>query len=259
MTSQIDLLLTAVDRDLGDPTGWTPVHTYPDSLAECVIDALWSERVRYSTVAEIVDRYRSYRAAQGADADTDGAAELVASFGIGVEAWIEKIGNRQRAYSRPEAPYKAELVMLGAQACVDSHIDTTAQLRRGHDRGTSAFDDLRMRWLELPSQHSGLTFERLELVAGVTDVPPDGWVVEYVSEAVGRDSHDLLGTEQVTYLLDQAAQAVGHSVFELRNAIWQFQTKADRHRGHAPVGTHRVRAGATAGEWSPGPPAHPTR
>jgi hypothetical protein len=248
MTSQTDLLLAAISRDLPDPAAWTPVHTYPDSMAECVIDALWSERVRYANIVEIIDRYRAYREAQGADADKDSAQDLLNSFGIGVEGWIEVIGNRQRAYSRPDAPYKAELVLLGARAAVASRLITTAELRHGHQRDTSHYQDLRMRWLELPAQHSGLTFERLLLVAGVWEVPPDGWVVEYVSEAVGRDRAHLLDQGEVHTLLDHAAAAMGQPVLTLRNAIWQHQTKLDRARGHAPAGAHKVRAGAIASE-----------
>ncbi|MDR0431880.1 MAG: hypothetical protein LBH48_00965 [Bifidobacteriaceae bacterium] len=244
----VERLTTAIQRDLGAPETWVDIRAYVDSMAECLIDALWSERVRYSVVAGIIGRYRSYRSAIGADADHDSAQDLLDTFGIGLGRWMDTIGNRQRAFSRDDAPFKAELVRAGAGAAVTCGVTTTEALRRGQARGTVAFNDLKSRWLQLPAQHSGLTWERLLLVAGVPGVPPDGWVIEYVSRALDPTGARPATPHQAQQIVHDAATSLGSSELRLRNAIWRFETKRDRAAGHGPKGTHRTQAGAIANE-----------
>jgi hypothetical protein len=243
-TQQFDRFLHAAQSLLPPAADWPQLSAYPNSLAECVIDAIWSERVRYSTVREIIDRYRAYRALQGADADVDGARELAASFAIGLEGWIEQIGNHQRAYSRGRAPYKAELVHLAAEAAVAAGVETAAQLRDGHTASSAPFRDLRRRWLELPSQHSGLTFERLLLVAGIETVPPDPWLEEFASKAVGAP----MGDHATIALIEAAAKVMDVAPLLLRNAIWQYQNHYDQVKHTSPAGSNRVVAGSAAGD-----------
>jgi hypothetical protein len=241
-------LVQAIRRDLGAPESWIDVHTYPNSLAECLIDALWSERVRYSVIADIMQRYRGYRAEDGHDADTDSAQDLLDSFSMGLDEWMNRIGNRQRAYARDTAPFKAELVLQGAQAAVATDILTTEDLRRDHTRYTAGYDDFKHRWFALPAQHSGLTWERLLLVADVKSVPPNGWIVEYVGRATDADSGRALGPAAVEPMLESAAQAVGSTPLRLRNAIWRYETARDRRLGGGPTGSHGSHAGAGAGQ-----------
>jgi hypothetical protein len=253
-------LIEAIHQNLPAPDHWPPLNTYPDSLAEAIIDALWSERVRYQVVQEIVERYRVYRIDQGGDPDRDSARELLASFGIGLEEWIARIGNRQRAYSRTKAPLKAELVRMGAEACVDVGIVTTHELIDAIADGAPAARDLEDRWLALPSQHSGLTWERLRLVSGDPNVPVDVWVRQFVDDALAPDGEGLLGagegrgagegeaTAELNALIDRVAGDLGTTPFRLRNAIWKYQTVYDRAHGHGPKGAHRIRPGAPANE-----------
>jgi hypothetical protein len=241
---QFDRFLHASETLLPPPADWTQLNTYPASLAECIIDAIWSERVRYTNVREIVDRYRAYRAQEGGDADKDGPRELAATFEMGVTAWMDRIGNHQRAYSRDTAPYKAELVLAAAQAAIAAGMETVEQLRDGYATGTHQYADLRRRWLDLPSQHTGLTWERLLLVAGIETVPPDPWLEEFASTAVGAPVTAADGIA----LIEATAKVMDVTPLRLRNAIWQYQTKDDAARHTSPKGSNRVAAGATANE-----------
>jgi hypothetical protein len=240
--------MNAIARDLGPPEVWIDIHTYPDSMAECLIDALWSERVRYSVIEEIIQRYRTYRSASGGDADRDSARDLLGTFSMGLDAWMDTIGNRQCAYSRSEAPFKAVLVRMGAKAAVACGILTTEALRRDHARDSSALNDLKARWFQLPAQHSGLTWERFLLVAGADAVPPDGWIVEYLSRELGLPDAQALTPAEAAPILEATAADLHVTPLKLRNAIWRFETTRDRAIGHGPRGAHRVRAGAIAGE-----------
>jgi hypothetical protein len=243
-TGELDRFIDVAKTVLPPQAKWTQLVTYPGSLAECIIDALWSERVKFTTVARIVDRYRTFRRWVGADADQDGAPELARSFDIGLDAWMDQIGNHQRVYSRDDAPYKAQLVYDGAQAAVAARVETTSQLRDGYAHQSQPFEDFQRLWLELRSQHSGLTWERLLLVSGIRTVPPDLWLAEFASNATGES----LSNQDALTLVDQAAGVLGTSPLRLRNAIWQYQTKHDRTEGTSPLGSHRIAAGAPAGE-----------
>jgi hypothetical protein len=169
---------------------------------------------------------------------------LIATFDGGVDAWIEQIGNHQRAYSREEAPYKAEVVLQGAQAAAGAGVNTAQDLKDGYARGSDQFRELHRRWLALPSQHSGLTFERLLLSVGIETVPLDPWLVEFASKAVGQP---VDGPAALTLVADTAG-AMQVTPFRLRNAIWQYQTKLDQREHTSPAGSNRVAAGAAANE-----------
>ncbi|MDR2379825.1 MAG: hypothetical protein LBE08_01390 [Bifidobacteriaceae bacterium] len=244
-TAQVDRFLRSAQQVLPPPDRWPQVNTYPNSLAECIIDAIWSERVRYTNVIEIVDRYRAFRQAQGADADRDGARALVDTFGLGVAAWMEQIGNHQRVYSRDQAPYKAELVLAAGQAALAAGVDSTADLRAGYDADTPVFRDLRQRWLDLPSEGSGISWGRLLLSAGIETVPLDSWLADFASAALGAP----VATAEAMVLADSAAPAMGVTGFRLRNAIWIYQHRLARGAHRRPHESDRV---------APGPDAPPT-
>ncbi|MDR1393645.1 MAG: hypothetical protein LBJ62_06735 [Bifidobacteriaceae bacterium] len=221
---QFDRFLRAAQTLLPDPSLWVPLEIYPDSLAECIIDAIWSERVRYANIQEIIGRYREARQAEGGDADTDGADQLAASFAVGLDNWMNRIGNRQRVYSRTQAPYKADVVHQAALTAQTVGIITTRQLGAVYSSNSQQLQDLRQGWLALPAQHSGLSWERLLLVAGIKTVPADPWLRQFASQAVGVElsSQDALG------LVEAAARVMDVTGLRLRNAIWQYQTKLDR-------------------------------
>lgn len=75
---------------------------YRNGLALCVIDSVQSTGVNYTSVGKVLDRYRTYRHAQGADPAADGVVELLATFDelAGTEAWASRIGTRNRTSTR---------------------------------------------------------------------------------------------------------------------------------------------------------------
>jgi hypothetical protein len=240
--ARVDRFLRSARQMLPPPERWPQVNTYPNSLAECIIDAIWSERVRYANVVEIVNRYRAFRRDQGADADQDGARALVGTFDMGVAAWIERIGNHQRVYSREQAPYKADLVLAAARAALAAGVDSAADLRAGYDADTPVFRGLRERWLHLPSEGSGISWGRLLLSAGIETVPLDSWLADFASAALGAQ----VGTAEAMALADAAAPAMGVTGFRLRNAIWVRQHRLARGGSPAPHQSDAVAPGPDA-------------
>ncbi|WP_029107583.1 hypothetical protein [Mycobacterium sp. URHD0025] len=217
MNTEIEQLRMACERDLGDPTAWPEPTAYPNSLALCIIDAIYVTGARHLTVEKVVERYRGHRAGQGGDADTDGATELLASvheFG-GPEPWASSIGNRRPTSTAKNAPLRAVALAQAAQALIDLGIETTSDLR------TVARDDercgqARAAWCGVPGQRSGFTWTYLVLLAQLPEVGIDAAVAGYVVREVG--------TDDPAALLCAVSDTAGWDLSALHTAIWRFES-----------------------------------
>ncbi len=63
-TDDLAALIKACDIDLGEPNLWFTPDGYPDSLVLCIVDSIYSTGARYSSVVNVVERYREYRTNQ---------------------------------------------------------------------------------------------------------------------------------------------------------------------------------------------------
>ncbi|TDK86504.1 MULTISPECIES: heme peroxidase [Mycolicibacterium] len=218
MNADIERLRAACERDLGDPAGWPTPVGYPDSLALCIIDAIYAPGARHLTVDSILERYRSYRAGQGGDADTDGAPELLANVEAlgGPEQWAAQIGNRRPTSTRKDAPLRSVALTETAQAFVALGIRTTEDLR------VIAADpelarEAKRAWCAVPGQRSGFTWRFLLMLAELPGTDPT--VAGYVAREVGDDAADTAG------LLAAVAAAAGWHADALHQAIWRFEAR----------------------------------
>jgi hypothetical protein len=91
---------------------------YRDGLALCVIDSVQSADVTYSSVANVVARYRAYSRSEGGDPNHDGVGDLLATSDElnGPDGWSQKIGNGNRT-SRRDGVLKAEAIRDPAPWC----------------------------------------------------------------------------------------------------------------------------------------------
>lgn len=71
-----------VRETLGIVSMWDEPLGYPESLALCAIDAVYSLRSRYTATIRVLNRYRTYRRQQGGDPDTGAAPSTSASSSI---------------------------------------------------------------------------------------------------------------------------------------------------------------------------------
>lgn len=218
MNADIERLRAACERDLGDPAGWPTPVGYPDSLALCIIDAIYAPGARHLTVDSIVERYRSYRAGQGGDADTDGAPELLANVEAlgGPEQWAAQIGNRRPTSTRKDAPLRSVALTETAQAFVALGIRTTEDLRVIAADPEMAREAKRA-WCAVPGQRSGFTWRFLLMLAELPGTDPT--VAGYVAREVGDDAADTAG------LLAAVAAAAGWHADALHQAIWRFEAR----------------------------------
>lgn len=195
---------------------------YRNGLALCVIDSVQSTGVNYTSVGKVLDRYRTYRRAQGADPAADGAVELLATFDelAGTEAWASRIGTRNRTSTRGGI-LKAEAIRNAARVLTANGIGTTAALRAAAD-DEALLGQVRKAWCAVKGQRSGITWRYVLMLAGVPGVKPDRMIIRFVADALGVP-HRSVGSEFAAEIVTAAAPELGMSASALDHAIWRFQ------------------------------------
>lgn len=195
---------------------------YRDGLALCVIDSVQSTGVNYTSVGKVLDRYRTYRRAQGADPAVDGAVELLATLDEfdGPDAWASRIGTRNRTSTRGGI-LKAEAIRDAARVLTANGIGTTAALRAAAD-DEALLEQVRKAWCAVKGQRSGITWRYVLMLAGVPGVKPDRMIIRFVADALGVPRRSV-GSEFAAEIVTAAAPELDMSATALDHAIWRFQ------------------------------------
>lgn len=195
---------------------------YRDSLALCVVDSVQSTGVTYSSVGNVLDRYRAYRREQGGEPATDGAAELLATFDQldGPDAWAARIGTRNRTSTRGGI-LKAEAIRDATRVLAVEGLDTAGALR------AAAGDEVRLElvrkaWCTVKGQRSGVTWRYVLMLAGVPGVKPDRMICRFVADALELPRRSV-GSEFAAEIVTAAAPELDMSATALDHAIWRFQ------------------------------------
>lgn len=71
--AEIKTLVEYCETHLGDSNLWTTPDGYPNSLALCIIESIYSTGSHYSSVVNVIERYKASGGVQ------DGAKELARS------------------------------------------------------------------------------------------------------------------------------------------------------------------------------------
>ena len=223
-TDDLAALITACDADLGDPNLWFTPDGYPDSLALCIIDSIYSTGARYSSVVNVVGRYREYRTSQGGDPDTDGTDELAATITElgGADPWASRIGNRRPTSTAAGAPLKAETIATLTEVLPAQGIRTTADLRAAA-AGVDTLKAVEKAWRATPGQRSGITWDYALMLAQIPGVKADRMVIKYVTRAIGCRPGSVL-PERAARLVSGVAEAKGWDVIHLDHAVWRFES-----------------------------------
>lgn len=195
---------------------------YRDGLALCIVDAVQSTGVTYSSVGKVLDRYRGYRRSQGGDPASDGVAELLATFVEcgGPDGWARRIGTRNRTSTRGGV-LKAEAIRDAAAVLAAEGINTAAELR------DAAVDEQRLKrvqtaWCAVKGQGSGITWRYALMLAGVSGVKPDRMICRFVADALAVPRLSI-GPEFAAEIVTAAARELGVSATALDHAIWRYQ------------------------------------
>lgn len=220
--TEVERLSAAFEKLLTDDLRTPP--GYPNSLALCVLDAVWSLGVRYGSVENVLDRYRSWvRDVAGGDADRRDAHQLVEDIAVAgghVRFAEDVVDNRARTSSR-SGILKAEAVQLAAAALDELGVSTIDQFQRRYDD-----PEVEAAWRAVKGQRSGISWHYLRILAGVQDVKADRMICAFVEQVLDR----AVGPAEARELVVAAHEHLrgDHPKVDLRtldHAIWTHQRR----------------------------------
>ncbi|MGH3723449.1 MAG: hypothetical protein ACRDUS_04915 [Mycobacterium sp.] len=197
---------------------------YRDSLALCVIDSVQSTGVTYSSVENVVARYRAYRrrSEQGGDPNCDGVPQLLGTFDEldGPDGWANKIGNSNRTSTRGGV-LKSQAIRDTAEVLDTAGIKDTDSLRK------AAEDDVQLArvkaaWCAVKGQRSGITWHYMQMLAGIPGVKPDRMICRFIADSLELSRRGVTPPFALE-ILTAAAKELSMSPTDLDHAVWQFQ------------------------------------
>lgn len=192
-----------------------------------MLEAIWSIGVRYSGVQNVIDRYRQHRRRLGADPDRDRLLDLLATIDQAgsSDGFAELVNNRQLTASRGGI-LKAAAVAMAAWALTGQGVDNVRDLHHAIAAGQAG--QLKLVWLALPGQRSGISWRYLLMLAGIPEVKPDRMICRFVANAL-----------QLAQVHQQTAADLVMAVAELPptvplraldHAIWSYQRSITANR-----------------------------
>ena len=197
---------------------------YPDGLALCLVDSVQSTGVTYTSVGNVLDRYRAYRRNDKGLPEADGTKELLETFADlgGSIGWAGKIGNDNKTSTKTGAPLKAEAIRLAADLLNREGITDTAKLRVAVD--SPKLEKVKSEWLRIPGQRSGITWRYMLMLAGVPGVKPDRMISRFVADTLGL-SRRRVKTDFAADAVLATAERLTMSPTDLDHAIWDWQRR----------------------------------
>lgn len=213
--TDVEALVAYCRAQLGEPELWLTPEGYPHSLALCIIDSIYSTGSHYTSVVNVINRYRTVHGRN------DGAQALLLSIATagGPRDWAKSVArNEKPAHTRSGAPLKAEVIEQAAQLMVENNINTVVDLVATVAESPQD-NPVHDGWKRLPSQSSGVTYNYLLLLAGLPSVKPDRMVLRFLARALGADAE--LTTGRAVELITAAADALEVSPRTLDHVIWR--------------------------------------
>lgn len=213
--AEIATLVEYCESNLGDPDLWTTPDGYPNSLALCIIDAIYSTGSHYSSVVNVIERYKDAGGEQHGARDL---AESIANEG-GAHEWASTVAkNLKPAHTRANAPLKAEVIKQAADLLLKQKIDTVPDLV-AKVKDSPLDNDVMRAWKRLPSQSSGVTYNYLLILAGLPSVKPDRMIFRFLADALGEGAD--LAPARAIELLTRTAESMGVDPRALDHIAWR--------------------------------------
>ena len=213
--AEIKTLVEYCETHLGDSNLWTTPDGYPNSLALCIIDSIYSTGSHYSSVVNVIEHYKASGGAR------DGAKDLARSIqnAGGAREWATSIAhNLKPAHTRPGALLKAEIIEQAADLMIKLDIDTVPDLVV-QIKDSPLDNEVLRGWKRLPSQSSGVTYNYLLILAGMPSVKPDRMILRFLAHALGEES-ELNGSRAVE-LITETAKTMNVDPRALDHIAWR--------------------------------------
>ena len=216
VAGDVDAVEKLVRDRLGEPSLWVEPDGYPDSLALCAIDSIYSLQSHYTATVHVLDRYRAYRREQGSDPYKDGVLELLAAIqevGGPTAAADSLFRNHANAPGTKRLKSVALAEAMGRLAGIG--VQTTAHLRSGDT------SEARRAWCV--RGFGPVSWDYLLMLSGAQGVKADSRVRQFVTTAVGESS--LVSKDRAERAVKAAAGRLGSTQRVLDHAIWQYQRR----------------------------------
>lgn len=220
--------LAAYIKDIDLKPQPLPEEFFYASLPLCVIDAVFSIGVTYTSTANTVDRFCER---QGwVKSLTSNSARQTGKHKIGAflnlfeglspeQMATDLFGNRQRTSSR-SGILKAEAVKRFAEVLQDSGIDDFGDMTETNLKSAEK------QVLEIPGQGSGISFDYFRMLAGNENlIKPDRMVQRFIAKAI-KSKTDKVTPDLAREILKMAIpylaeQGIVWSARQLDYAIWK--------------------------------------
>ncbi|QUC00244.1 hypothetical protein [Cellulosimicrobium cellulans] len=205
---------------LGLPATWVEPKGYRDSLALSAIDAVYSLRARYSSVVNVLDRYRALRRSEGADPYLDSGPDLLAAIeqAGGPENAAASIFNDAKAPGTRPAVLKSVALANAVDALRRVGVTTSSELREATPARLSA---ARTAWLSVTGV-GPVSWDYLEMNVGIQGVKADTWVIRFVTRAL--DASKQVTVDRARAAVKGAADLLGVSYKALDHGIWKAES-----------------------------------
>jgi hypothetical protein len=219
--SDVVCVTEEITAQLGPQSAWpSPVRL--ESVAQCVLNSLYSTGNRSEAVVRVLNRYRQRRSDAGADPYRDGPADLLSEIEScgGPEGFADALNNHWRAWRRTTAPYKTQVIYEAAQLLVAASVRDRSDLEAAL-RDEAVHQQLKKGWLSLPGQRSGLTWRFFLMNTGMPGIKADRMITRWTSEAIGRE----VTPPEAERILNAAATQLSVDSRLLDHAIWHYERR----------------------------------
>ena len=199
---------------------------YYDSLPLCVIDAVFSIGVRYTSVQNVVKHYcnkcglRQYNLQQDTLGDSHTISQFIQKIEyLGVEQSADQLFcNHQRTSTR-NGILKAEAALQFAKVLQRDQVECLSDYRT-KGLSTAAQKEIRL----IPGQKSGLSLRYFQMLAGDdTQAKPDRHVLRFLNAVLGQPVSVQQAYELLVEAVDCLHPAYPHLTVRLLDyTIWNF-------------------------------------
>jgi hypothetical protein len=224
--TDVDVLVEAITRDVGDPAGWGVPVEFQGSLALCALNSAYSLRATSAAATRLLARYRAFRSS----ADTDSGPDLVKAMddaGGPAQFSREVLCNESKLPGTTRVRTAGIYEGLSNLAALDVPVTEAADLRTLTPETNAP---ARRAWVSV-SGFGPLAWSYLLMNAGVgSETKPDVMVQRYLTRILNQDTthdvtqHPRLNPEQTRELLALAATKLAVEPRSLDRAIWLHES-----------------------------------
>lgn len=216
--TDLDLFLATITEDLGDPSAWIVPVEFPNSLALCALNSVYSLNNLSAAAGNVLARYRAFRPT----ADTDSGPDLLEAMDSagGPRDFAANILRNERPLARSNR-MRSEGIYEGLSrlAALDAAVTTTEHLRKAVVDGSTAAQNA---WLSVKG-FGPLAWSYLIMNAGVgSETKPDVMIQRYLARALGEIKGP--GPARTRELLQLAAIQLSVEPRDLDRAIWRYES-----------------------------------